>query len=157
MNGVCGDCSAYIGFLHASLACFYARSFGTEINLYNYVPLCTTMASNMRCTLRSKPGGCACGISLTSASTRVPRKGQSTRVVAGLGCPRKGQGAGPRKIYGKPTEGGILAPPPPQFQPARPNFFPSHLQHFHGAGHVKFLDAISYLLIYPAIQLILRS
>ena len=104
--------------------------------MYIYVPLCTTMASNMGCTWRSKPGGCACGISLTSASTRVPRKGQSTRVLAGLGYPRKGQGAGPRKIYGKPTEGGILAPPPPQFQPARPNFFPSHLQHFHGAGHV---------------------
>ena len=64
--------------------------------------------------MRGLPGGCAYGVS----PTRVPGKGQATRV------PSKGQGAGPGKIYGKPTEGGILAPPPPQFEPRVPIFSP---------------------------------
>ena len=75
-----------------------------------YVSCC-----NLECTLRSMPGGCAYGVSPTSLL--IPEYQGRARV------PRKGQWACPRKIYGKPTEGGILAPPPPQFE-ARPNLFP---------------------------------
>ena len=60
------------------------------------------------------------------------------------GVPREGQGAGRDKIYGKPTEGGILAPPPPQFE-TRPHFFPSHLQHFHGSNYVLMHWHLQYL------------
>lgn len=111
LNGVCGDCSAYIGFVHASVACSYQKFWALKSACTNvYVSCC-----NLECTLRSMPGGCAYGVSPTSLL--IPEYQGRARV------PRKGQWADPRKIYGKPTEGGILAPPPPQFE-ARPNLFP---------------------------------
>ena len=104
-NGVCGDCSAYIGFVHASAACpkpkvLELKSKAGQMYKCSYF--------TVKCTLRTRWG--ACGMSPTSTGRTLDR------------------GAGPRKIYGKPTEGGILAPPPPQFGSV-PIF--SHLEDFN--------------------------
>ena len=88
LNGVCGLCSAYIGFLHASLACLLVpkvlalKSSWTTVHIFKVVQ-CTAMACNLVFTLRTKPGWCACGSSPTRASTRV-----CTGVVGYLGRDR---------------------------------------------------------------------
>ena len=127
----------------ACFACLLApkvlalKSSWTSVHMFKVVQ-CTAMACNLVFTLRTKPGWCAFGSSPTSASTRVPIEYVQEWV------PREGQGAGRDKIYGKPTEGGILAPPPPQFE-TRPHFFPSHLQHFHGSNYVLMHWHLQYL------------
>lgn len=141
---VCGDCSAYIGFLHASLACLHQKFW--HWNQAEHLCTCSKLYNvpQWPVTWCSPWGPSQVDVLVVAVLlAQVPEYQWSMYWSARV--PREGQGAGRDKIYGKPTEGGILAPPPPQFE-TRPHFFPSHLQHFYGSNNLLMHWHLQYLL-----------
>ena len=110
LNGFAGTAPPILGSCMLRLLAS-TKSFAIEISLYS-VQMCNAV------TWSAPWGACQVAVLVVSVLLEYQGKGQATRV------PSKGQGAGPGKIYGKPTEGGILAPPPPQFEPRVPIFSP---------------------------------
>ena len=76
-NGVCGDCSAYIGFVHASAAwpkpkVLELKSIAGQMYKCSYF--------TVKCTLRTRWGGC--GMSPTSTGRTLDQRGTGGRVRA---------------------------------------------------------------------------